>query len=144
MKVFGNRRARFDYEITETVEAGLRLTGPEVKSCRLGQVQFAGAYVTFTRGEASIAHLMIGPYQFAKNDDYEPKRQRLLLLHKQESERLQSLASEKGVTIVPIELRAGKYIKLVLGVGRGRKKADRREVIKKRDQDRALRSGRME
>lgn len=144
MKVVSNRRARFDYEITETVEAGLRLTGPEVKSCRAGQVQFSGAYVTWHGNEPAISSLMIGPYQYANNADYEPKRRRPLLLHKQESARLQALSMEKGVTIVPIELKAGKYIKLVLGVGRGRKKADRREVIKKRDQDRALRAGREE
>ncbi len=142
MKVISNRRARFDYEILETVEAGLRLTGPEVKSCRAGQVQFAGAYVTFQRGEPAISSLMIGPYPYANNEHYEPKRTRPLLLKKNEIERLQSLGQERGVTIIPMEMKAGKYIKLVLGIGRGRKKADRREVLKKRDQDRALRSGR--
>lgn len=142
MKVVSNRRARFDYEILETVEAGLRLTGPEVKSCRAGQVQFAGAYVTFQRGEPAIFSLMIGPYQYANNEQYEPKRTRPLLLKKGEIEHLQSVSQERGVTIIPLEMKAGKYIKLVLGVGRGRKKADRREVIKKRDQDRNLRAGR--
>ncbi len=142
MKTVNNRRARFDYEILETVEAGLRLTGPEVKSCRAGQVQFAGAYVVFPGGQPEIAQLMIAPYKYADTTDYDPKRRRPLLLHKREVERLQSLSQEKGVTIIPLELKVGRYIKLVLGVAKGRKKADRRQVIRARDESRRLREGR--
>ena len=134
-----NRRARFDYEILETVEAGLILTGPEVKSCRMGRVSLAGAYVSFLHGTPRIKGMDIALYPFASVPDYEPRRERLLLLSKREALRLWSFAEQRGLTVIPLELRAGKYIKLLLGVGRGRKKGDKRQKIREREMERRLR-----
>ncbi len=137
-----NRRARFDYEIVETVEAGLVLTGQEVKSCRLGQVSLAGAYVSFFGGKPMIKHMKIAPYKFASGlEGYDPGHDRELLLKKSERERLASAGSVQGTTIVPLEVRAGKFIKVLIGLGRGRKRLDKRQVIKDRDLDRRMRSG---
>lgn len=135
-----NRRARFDYEILETIEAGIILAGQEVKSARLGNVNLSGSYVAFAGGTPILRHAKIAPYAFASNiGDYDPGRDRQLLLKKPEQEKLAALTAEKGVTIVPLEVRAGKYMKVLLGVARGRKRFDKRETIKKRDIDKRLR-----
>jgi SsrA-binding protein len=138
-----NRRARFDFEILETLEAGIELLGPEVKSCRNGHVNLAGSYVSFLGGKASIKHLTISPYQQAAPAERpDPERDRLLLLKKHEMEKLQAMSAEKGIAIIPLEVRAGKYVKILLGIGRGRKTLDKRQRIKERDMERGLRQGR--
>lgn len=138
-----NRRARFDYEILETLEAGIILTGQEVKSVRQGNAKLLGAYVSFLGGRPILKNASIPPYAFASQiGDYDPGRDRPLLLTKREQEKLQALTAEKGVTIVPLEIRAAKFIKILLGVARGRKKADKRARIKERDTQRRLREGR--
>lgn len=138
-----NRRARFDYDIVETVEAGMVLTGAEVKSCRLGQISLAGSYVSFLHGRPTLKQAKISPYAYAgKNADYDPGRDRPILLKKSELERLQSAESEKGVTIVPLEVKAGRFIKIVLGLAKGRKKLDKRQKIKEREVGRRMRMGR--
>ncbi|MBI3332064.1 SsrA-binding protein SmpB [Candidatus Peregrinibacteria bacterium] len=144
MKVVADhRRARFDYEIRETVEAGLILSGQEVKACRAGQVNLAGAYVTFLQGNPILKKMKISPYKFASGlDDYDPERDRPLLLKQHERKKLQNAVEEKGVTVIPLEVRAGKYIKVLLGLGRGRKKFDKRQKIKERETGRRLREGR--
>lgn len=137
-----NRRARFDYEIVETIEAGLILTGQEVKSCRLGQVSLAGAYVSFLGGKPLIKHAKISAYKFASGlDDYDPGRDRPLLIRKSEMARLLSASAEKGMAIIPLEIHAGKYIKVLIGLGKGRKRLDKRQKIKERDMDRRMRTG---
>jgi len=141
-KVGQNRRARFDYDIRDTIEAGILLTGPEVKSCRAGQVNLAGAYVSFLKGKPILKHMKISPYVYARKEDQtEPDRDRELLLKKSELERLDVLQSEKGTTIIPLEVRAGKFIKVLLGIGRGRKKLDKRQKLKERSIDKRLRRG---
>lgn len=136
-----NKRALYDYEILETWTAGLILTGAEVKSARQGEVSLKGAYVTFQGGEAWVIGAHISPYKKAgliKN--YEPTQRRKLLLRQTELERIFGLKTQKGLTVVPLKLYTKNHrIKLEIGLGRGRKKADKREVIKKRDIEREMR-----
>ncbi|MEQ1849508.1 MAG: SsrA-binding protein SmpB [Candidatus Peribacteraceae bacterium] len=136
-----NRRARFDFQITETIEAGIRLTGPEVKSCRASQISLAGAYVSFLGGIPMLKQMKISPYANARKElQMEPARDRELLLKASELKRLEAMQSEKGISIVPIEVRAGRFVKVVLGIGRGRKRLDKRERIKERSIERRLRT----
>lgn len=137
-----NRRARFDYQIADTIEAGIMLTGQEVKSCRLGQVSLAGSYVSFLSGKPMIKQLKISPYKYATvGSEYDPSRDRPLLLKGGEIERLTSASEQKGSTIIPLEMRAGKFVKLLLGVAQGRKKLDKRQKIKEREVERRMRRG---
>ena len=135
-----NKRAKFDYDIKETFDAGLVLEGHEVKSAKSGNVSLAGSYVKITPKGASLISAHIGPYKYAPKEGYEPTQTRKLLLNKSEINQL--IGKEKGLIIVPLEMYvAGKgLIKLKLGVGRGRKKADKREYIKTRDSEREVRS----
>ncbi len=136
-----NRRARFEYAISETLLAGMLLSGPEVKSCRAGHVDLSGAYVSFLGSAPVLKHLTIAPYRFALPDAFDPKRDRTLLLSKREIERLQSASGEKGVSIIPLEVQAGRHIKVLLGIGRGRKTIDKRQRIKEKDVEKRLRRG---
>ena len=140
--VANNRKARFDFEITETLEAGVVLTGQEAKSCRMGHVNLSGAYVSFLGGKPILKKAKISPYAFASPVTDDPERDRPLLLSKNESEKLAAAAAEKGMAIVPLEVHAGKYIKVLLGLGRGRKRIDKRQRIKEREVGRKLREGR--
>lgn len=140
--VASNRRARFDYKITDTVLAGVMLTGQEAKSCRLGHVDLGGSYVSFQSGKPVIKHLKIQPYRFASQlDGYDPGQDRRLLLTKHEIDKLQSSADQKGVTIVPLEVQAGRTVKILLGLAEGRKTIDKRQAIKERDIARKMRKG---
>ncbi len=141
MKVVAqNRRARFDYEIGETVEAGLILTGQEAKSCRLGQISLAGSYVSFFGGRPLLKQAKISPYKYAGHlPDYDPGHDRELLLSKPQAEKLQSKQEEKGVSLIPLEVRAGKFIKIVIGIAKGRKTIDKRQRIKERETARRIR-----
>ncbi len=143
MKVVAqNRRARFDYEIIDTVEAGIMLSGQEVKSCRMGNVNLSGAYVSMLGTGVILKQAKIAAYPFASGlEGYEPGRDRILLLKKEESKKLQTLLDEKGVTVIPLEVKAGKFIKVVLGVGRGRKRFDKRQKIKERGLERKMKKG---
>ncbi len=139
MKVIAeNRRARFDYEILETVEAGIMLTGPEAKSCRAGHVNLAGAYVTFRDGKAVLKNASIAAYSFAATVPHEERRDRVLLLKAVELKKLTARAEEKGFTVVPLAMHVGRFVKLLLGIGRGRKKTDKRQRIKEREVTRKL------
>lgn len=140
-----NRRARFDYELLEQIEAGIMLTGGEAKSCRLGHVSLAGAYVSFLGGKAVLKNSSITRYPMSgPSIPHEDKRDRFLLLKQSELDRLQRQSEEKGNTIVPLEVRAGKTIKVLIALGKGRKKLDKRQVIKERETGRRLREGREE
>jgi SsrA-binding protein len=137
-----NRRARFDYEITDAYEAGIELRGYEVKSARGGRLQIAGARVLIRGGEAWLVNSHIPPYQ-PKNtpSDYEEDRARRLLLTKEEIKKLTGALQEKGLILVPLEayLKRG-FVKIKLGLGRSRKKSDKREVLKKRAHTREMRN----
>ena len=136
-RVAENRKARHDYEITETIEAGLVLTGSEVKSLRLGRASIAEAYAAEESGKLVLVNANIQRYESARQS-HEPKRKRLLLLHRKESNRLIGLISREGITIVPLVLYFNDrgIAKVSLGLAKGRKKHDKREAIKKRDWER--------
>jgi len=140
--VASNRKARFDYAVTDTVLAGLMLTGQEVKSCRMGHVDLSGSYVSFLNGNPTIKHLKIQPYPFASQlDGYDPGQDRRLLLNKSEIAKLESSAAQRGITIIPLEVQAGRTIKVLLGIATGRKTIDKRQHIKDRDMKKKLKKG---
>jgi SsrA-binding protein len=135
-----NRRARYDYEILDTFEAGLVLHGYEVKSIKTGRVSLRGAYVVIKDNEAYLINTLIPPYQPANTpDDYNPERNRKLLLNKSEIKSLIGKSKQKGLTLVPLKLytKRGK-IKLGLAVAKGKREIDKREAIKKRETEREI------
>jgi SsrA-binding protein len=135
------KKAHFDYEVMEKFEAGIELLGFEVKSLKKGQGSLEGSYVIVRGGEAYAMNVFVPPYQ-EKNTpkDYEPRRNRRLILHRTEIARLADLESGKGLTIVPISIyNKGQLIKVSVAVVRGKKKFDKRETIKKRETDRSVR-----
>lgn len=147
MPVFAfNKRANFDYDIQETYEAGLVLLGYEVKSIKTGHASLKGSYVTFKKNKKSAEAYLINAhvplYKFAgARSDYDPARARKLLLKKKEIAYLLGKKNEQGLTLVPVKIYTKhSFIKLEFGVGKGRKKHDKREVIKKRDVDRNIRT----
>ncbi|HYV33315.1 MAG TPA: SsrA-binding protein SmpB [Candidatus Limnocylindria bacterium] len=134
MKIFAdNRRARFDYDIKESFNAGLVLSGAEVKSVKGGNVSLEGAYVSVAANGATLVNCHIGPYKYAPSEKYNPTHTRQLLLNKSEINSL--LEKEKGLTIIPLEIYLGHrgLLKIKIGLGKARKKTDKREYIKKRD-----------
>jgi SsrA-binding protein len=141
MSLAENRKARFDYEILETFEAGIELLGLEVKSIRSGKASFDGAYATVRGGEAYLLQASVPPYQPANTPaDYDPLRTRKLILSKAEIAKLADIESKKGLTIVPLKAyNKGAKVKVELAVVRGKKQFDKRESIKKRETDRDLR-----
>ena len=136
-----NDKVRYDYELLEKLEAGLVLSGHEVKSAKTGHMKLKGAHVTFHRGEAMLTGAHIARYPKAGPlPDYDPERSRKLLLHKKEVNRLRGKREEDGLTIVPIRayIKDGR-IKVELAVARGKKQYEKRETIKKRDLERETR-----
>jgi len=133
-QVTENRRARHDYSVEETVEAGLLLTGSEVKSLRQGQASIVEAYAGPRKGELYLINANIPEYRQAR-ENHEPKRPRKLLLRKREIERLMGAVQREGMTLVPLKLYFNErgIAKLLLGLAKGRKKHDKREAIKARD-----------
>lgn len=140
-KLVYNKKINLDYEILETFEAGIELIGQEVKSLRKNQGSLLGTHITVRGGEVFLIAMNIPPYQVKNTPaDYEPVRNRKILLKKDEIQRLASLETKKGLTIVPISMyNKGKKIKVEIAVVRGKKKFDKREDIKKRDVDRDIR-----
>lgn len=136
-----NDKARYDYEILEKYEAGLVLAGHEVKAIRNNKVSIRGAYVKIFDSEAYLVGAIVSPYQPGNVPvDYDPQRSRKLLLKKSELKYLIGKSQEKGLTLVPLKVfDAHGIIKLELGVGRGKKKYDKRETIKKRETERKIR-----
>lgn len=133
-----NRRARHDYEILARFEAGIVLTGSEIKSVRDHKVQLQGAYARIKDGEAWLIGAHIAPYANAGYAAHDPTRDRKLLLHKKEIRRIAQMVDQKGLTLIPLSMyfKRGKA-KVELGVGRGRKSYDKREAVKQREQERA-------
>ena len=137
MKVVAkNRRARFDYEIQRVLTAGVILSGPEVKSIRSGLVSLKGAFARIKDGELWLYNMLVSTYPPSHGQDLlDSDRPRKLLVAKHE---LDALAKNgEGMTVVPLTVLAGRFIKIELGVGRGKKKYDKREAIKKRDMERS-------
>lgn len=140
MKEVGyNKRANFDYEISEKFEAGLILTGSEVKSLRMAKANMSDCYAGFgTDGQIYVYNIYIPEYKMSNDRHYEPKRMRKLLLHKKEISKLSGVLNRGGITLVPISMyfcRTG-FVKLCIGIGKGKKNVDKRETIKEREWNR--------
>ena len=136
-----NRRARYDYEITESVEAGLVLTGTEIKAIREGRVSLSDSYAKPEDGEMWLVNLHIAQYSAGSRDNHDPTRRRKLLLRKDQIRRLSRMVSERGLTLVPLRLYIKKhYAKVELGLGRGRKRYDKRRAIADRDREKEARA----
>lgn len=134
-----NRQARFNYEILDTFEAGIALRGSEVKSLRAGHVQLKDSYADIRNGEVWLVNAHISPYSFAENGGHDPERQRKLLLHRREIDRLFGRIREEGLTLVPILIyfSDGKA-KVELGLGKGKRRHDKRQTIVERQQQREM------
>ena len=129
-----NRKARYEYFIDETFEAGLVLTGTEIKSVRANKVNLSGAYARVERGEAWLIGAHIAPYEQASRENHEAKRTRKLLLHRSEIDEIMGRAKQKGQTIVPLRLYISRgRAKLELGLARGKQLHDKRRDIADRD-----------
>jgi SsrA-binding protein len=135
-----NRRARYEYTIEETFEAGLVLTGTEVKACREGRANLTDAYAVVDNGEAYLLQCHISPYSHGNRVNHEPTRTRKLLLHRSELDKLRIKSSQEGRTLVPLRLyfKHG-LVKVEIAVGRGKKRHDKRASIAEREAERRMR-----
>jgi len=133
-----NKKAYHDYEILEKLEAGISLKGTEVKSLREGRANLRDAFVRIENEEAYLFNAYIAPYSHGGLFNHEPTRTRKLLLHKREIKRLMGKVQERGLTIVPLRMyfSPGGKVKVEIALARGRKKHDKREVIKRRELER--------
>ena len=132
-----NKKARFDYFIEETAEAGISLSGAEVKSAKMGHINVADSFCFIEKGGITLKNCRIAPYEKGSVFNLDPLRDRQLLLHKREISRLIGKVREKGYTLVP--LRAyfkGRYLKIELGLCKGKHNYDKKNVIRERDLDR--------
>jgi SsrA-binding protein len=135
-----NRKARHDYHIEDTVEAGIVLTGTEIKSIRAGRMNLQDSFAIVRGGEVWLVGAHISPYTHGNRENHDPTRERKLLLHRREINRLAGKVQERGYTLVPLRvyLRDGRA-KVELGLARGKKLYDKRDSIAKRDHDREMR-----
>ncbi len=134
-----HKKARFDYEILETLEAGLVLTGSEVKAIRQGSVRLDGSFVIVRGTQATIVNMHIGPYRYARKENYIPDATRKLLLNRKEINYLRGKTEEDGLTIVPLSLYTkGTRIKIEIGIAKGKKMFDKRRTIKERENKQSL------
>ncbi len=135
-----NRKAKFDYEITDTIEAGIVLTGTEIKSIRNGHAQLKDSYAIIRNNECFLLNAHISIYKEGNRFNHDETRTRKLLLHKKEILKLHDKIRLEGYTLVPLKLYFKKnHAKILLGVAKGKKNYDKREVIKKRDTEREIR-----
>lgn len=138
--VASNRKARHEYEILETYEAGLVLRGPEVKSVREGKVAFQDAFARVEGGQVYLYSFHIAPYEQANRENEDPVRTRKLLLHREEIRRLIGKVEEKGLTLIPLSIYFKRgYAKVELALARGRQLHDKREKLKRKTQEREAR-----
>ena len=134
-----NKKARHDYLIEDTIEAGLVLTGSEIKSVRAGQVNLRDSYATLRNGELWLINAHIAPYKQASFQNHEPRRERKLLLHRREIGRLTGKLQEKGLTLIPLQMYLkDSWAKVQLGLGRGKKLHDKRQTLRERDDRRQM------
>jgi SsrA-binding protein len=134
-----NRKARHEYDILETIEAGMALQGSEIKSVRSGQINLKEGYVLIERNQAWLINVHIAPYDPASRMNHDPLRKKRLLLHKKEIRKLQENQQLKGLAVVPLRVYLkGGFAKIELGVGRGLKKYDKRQKIAKKDAEREM------
>lgn len=139
LQVATNRKAYFDYEVSEEVEAGIVLVGTEVKSLRDGKVTLTDAWAEVTNGEVFLHQLYVAEYSHGNVFNHPSRRTRKLLLHREQIDRLEKRTQEKGYTLIPLELYFSKgKAKVKLGVCRGKKQHDKRDAVKARDVRRDL------
>jgi SsrA-binding protein len=135
-----NRKARHDYTIIDTEEAGIILTGTEIKSVRAGQISLREGYVVVRNGELWLLNVHIAAYDQAGTSSHDPLRQRKLLMHRRQINRLATLLHEKGYTLIPLRLYLkGKLAKIEIALVKGKRQYDKREAVAARDADRRLR-----
>ena len=138
--VASNRKANFDYEILERVEAGIMLTGTEIKSIRAGKIDLRDSYARVQSGEMWLHNTYIAPYDPASDNNHDPRRNRKLLLHRDQILRMASAAAEQGLTIVALRVYIKRHVaKVELGLARGKRQYDKRRTIIDRDMDREAR-----
>ena len=135
-----NRKARFEYQILDTIVCGIELLGSEVKSVRLGKASLNESFAVINRGEVWLENMQITPYEHNTLDKLEPKRSRRLLLHREEIRRLQMKISEKGLTLIPLRafFTDRGILKVELALAKGKKLYDKRETLKSRENERQL------
>ncbi len=134
-----NKKAYHDYFIEETFEAGIALTGTEVKSIREGKVNLKESFCRIKNGEVFINNMNIAVYEFGNRENHDPTRMRKLLLHHVEIDKLLRLTEQKGLSMVPTKIYFKRnYVKLEIGVGRGKKMHDKRETLKQKEADREM------
>ena len=138
-----NRKAHFNYEIEEEIEAGIILLGSEVKSIREGKVSINEAYIAEIKNEIFLINCNINEYKPANRFNHDPKRPRKLLLHKRELQKISGKMREKGYSAIPLKISFNKknFAKVLIGLGRGKKLYDKREAIKKREENRKKQRG---
>lgn len=135
-----NRKALYEYFIEDRFEAGIALTGTEIKSVRAGRVNLRDGFVLIRNGEAWLVNVHIAPYDFGNRENHEPRRERRLLLHKQEIRKLLGKVSERGWTVVPLNMHLVKgRAKVEIALVRGKRQYDRKDAVAERDADRELR-----
>lgn len=138
MKIF-NKRAQYDYELQTRFEAGIRLTGAEVKAIKLGHADLTGSHVRVTGSEAYLINAQIFPYQYARPENYDERRTRKLLLHKAEIVSLKSKMDGQNLTVVPVSMyTTHNLVKLELALAKGKKQYQKKEAKRKKDLDREL------
>jgi SsrA-binding protein len=140
--VASNKKAYFNYDIVESLEAGIALLGSEVKSVREGRVSLKESYAEIRNGEVFLLHANISPYEFANRFNHEPLRDRKLLLHRREIKRLIGKIREKGFTLIPTKVlfnEKGK-VKVELSLAKGKRAYEKKQAIKERDLDREMRA----
>jgi len=131
--VIANKKARYQYEVVESCEAGIVLKGSEVKSIRDGRVSFVDSFAQIKKGEIFLYNLHIAPYPFDNNPGYEPKRERKLLLHKNEIEKLTGTLAQKGLTLIPLGIYFKKgRAKVEIGLARGKRLYDKRRKLREK------------
>jgi SsrA-binding protein len=134
-----NKKAYFDYEILDEFTAGIVLTGAEIKSVRDDHVDMKSSFVSILGGEAFIKNLNISRYKYDQNKDYDPFRDRKLLLKKNEIEKIAAKLNTQGVTVIPLAVvLENGFAKILIGIARGKKQYDKRETLKKKDQKRTI------
>lgn len=134
-----NRKARHEYHVLETFEAGIALTGTEVKSIRKGNANLQDSYAILKSGEVWLVGMHVSPYEQGNIHNHDPKRTRKLLLHKKQIRKLIGTVQEKGLTLIPLSLYfKGPFAKVELAIARGKKAYDKREAISKREAERDI------
>lgn len=134
-----NRKARHDYHILETYECGIKLKGTEVKSVRLGRVNFKDSFALIEAGEVFLYNMHITPYEFGNRFNHEPERKRKLLMHKQEIRRLLGKVKEQGYTLVPLQIYFSRqWLKVDLALAKGKRDYDKRDAIAKKTAQRQI------